>query len=446
MSVSYFMGQPVSGMCYLGMSVKALAQNGVTLWEKAGATDVDAWILEYLESDGNQYLTIPKPIDDQSIFETVYVLTETPTEYLFPFLTNAENSLWTDKIGAQVYNATIFYMHRITSSSGTNNIRVQTTNSVDLYEESCWKINQGLATLNDVPVEFSTYTGEYVAPDTVSIYFCYNIGCRILYAKQTNEFNSNRNFNIVMVEKDGVCQAWDAVDNTYYTNQGTGSFTGGDRIGYVKNGIAYNMDGTEMFPVEVDGYQLQSLSLSDGAYFDTGYYPIVRGTDTATKVIFQTPATSCFYGSRSSSGSCNVFLINGSFRFDVIGGVSGDLLEADTLYNYQYLSQERTCVVNDTSYTSSYTSTEIRIDNVYLIGHMTDNSGLVSSYPATTMTIVGNWDISEWVDGVEVPQRSYVPWYRESDGVVCLKNTLDGSYCEIVTGTITGGLPVASDE
>lgn len=56
--------------------------------------------------------------------------------------------------------------------------------------------------------------------------------------------NSELKHNFIPIIKDNIIQMYDTITNTYFTNQGTGKFIGGNIVGYVKDGIAYNMDGT----------------------------------------------------------------------------------------------------------------------------------------------------------------------------------------------------------
>ncbi len=165
----------------------------------------------------------------------------------------------------------------------------------------------------------------------------------------------------------------------------------------------------------------------------------------------ETHSTRGVFGTRASAAvantSYNVFWDISSFpnmfRFDVLGmQVYSSTKEINTMFEFHNYSQDKTVVFDGETYSGTTEMTNVRATTPYLIGTFYN----VGSVYTTTcpMTIGSQWDISEWVDGIEVPQRSYVPWFRTSDNVACLRDTLTGEYLDAVTGTVTAGDAVQS--
>lgn len=236
------------------------------------------------------------------------------------------------------------------------------------------------------------------------------------------------------------------MSKAYFGNRPTNKMMWGAR-----NVLALAM-GDNVFWTQptVDGYQLQSISLSDGAYFDTGYYPIPNGTDIECGfTINSTALTKGVLGARTSPGGSNSFNIfynvigDGELRLDILGNA---LQRTDTLTNipvaFEYLSQDNKCIVNGTEYVGTVTRPSSILMYSYYIGTF-NSAGTPQS--AADQTVNDYHNIYEWVDGVRVAKRLYVPWLRTSDNVACLRDTLTGEFIDAVTGTVTAGEPVEDD-
>ena len=62
--------------------------------------------------------------------------------------------------------------------------------------------------------------------------------------KLLNIVNGAKKINLIPIKKDDVVQMYDTITNKYFINKGTGTFIGGEIVGYIKDDIVYNNDGT----------------------------------------------------------------------------------------------------------------------------------------------------------------------------------------------------------
>lgn len=200
--------------------------------------------------------------------------------------------------------------------------------------------------------------------------------------------------------------------------------------------------------VPVDGYQLQSISLSDGAYFDTGYYPVPNATDThcLMTMLNSEEQTRGVFGARLASNENTSYATlfwniggNPIFGIGLLGAlVSTEIYGINAKIEFHNYSRSRKAIIDENEYTWSVVMSGIRLARSYYIGSFNNNGAL---YSPCEMKVNDFWNISEWVDGAEVFQRKYVPWLRISDGVACLRDTLTGEFNDAVQGTVTAGEP-----
>lgn len=201
---------------------------------------------------------------------------------------------------------------------------------------------------------------------------------------------------------------------------------------------------------EVDGYQLQSIYLSDGAYFELDYHP---NQLTQTKAEINPVGTSSsLFGLFGSQGSYNCQTsYRGSTRLirtDEIGGTAYTTiaLPSDELSTYESIkaSNTNTKDVYINGELSNTGSSEMSVSGIspynYFIG--TYNSYGEPTYTATEGWY-GNWQIREYNESTGENDSLFdlVPWLRTSDNVAGFYNTLTGKFLEAVTGTVTAGEP-----
>ena len=227
---------------------------------------------------------------------------------------------------------------------------------------------------------------------------------------------------------------YDMINKEFVYNSGTSEYEVGEKIGYIKDNIVYNMDGTLYNKDEF----LQSLTLN-GSYFGTGYYPIPSLTGTKAKFSYTATEAVGLYGSRNfnaiSRNSCNIFNIGSRIRVDVLGSNATSTFNSNNneIVNYEHNPLAKRVAINDNISTSNTEMNSIRIPQEYLIGTFMNNNQMPYT-PPTTFTIYNNdgkgWEIIE--DGIVV--KRYLPVKRGTDGVICLKNILDGTYLEPVGG------------
>ncbi len=425
-----------------GVSMDKVRYNGEIVWSKSVIpTEVDAYIYDYAESFGNSY----SRIDYIPVYGDKIEYEFEPTGSAIGFNFGSRTASATNGY-AIISNSSYGFV-----SYGGTTISINTMQST-LNEVHTLKMSKDGIFLDDVQISYTPSEQEGVNKMVIGALGTgeTTIDTRSALVKHraytVHSEDDVLKHRILAVVKDDVCQLYDNVTDTYHPSLAD-EYGQGNLIGYVRNGITYNMDGTEMFPEEeVDGYQLQSLTLSDGAYFDTEYYPVSNGTDVEFGMtITETSSLKGAFGVRTIAGGTdsfnafyNVSAETYTMRLDVLGSYA---TFSDSVLNvpltFEYLSQDNKCIINDVEYVDTVTKPSTRLNYSYYIGTF-NNYG--TPYSCATQSIDGYHNIYEWVDGVRVPQRTYVPWYRESDGVVCLKNTLDGSYSEIVTGTITAGM------
>lgn len=443
MSVAYFGNRPVSAMKWGNRDVSALAMGGTKFWEKP-SSKLPYTQLEYLQGTGTQYINSGIYSDNDIGAQIDYTdETTTTTASRIPMGSYADGTRFYLPYRGNDYNAWYGWGGAYNTTGVTWLTSTRITSSINFYNDR--KVIYG-----DTEISITYDATENVTlPIYIfkSSYSAHAIQSGKMYSVYvTKGFELIRNYIPVVLTEDvsastdilgstdgvaGEYGLWDLINSCFFGNIGTGTFTGGE-------------------PLDEDTI-LSSLTISDGAYFDTGYYPIPSATDTDCQMSVNSDATTtqCVFGARdgtpSTGLSANIFYnvsSNNMLRLDLLGSSSlySNTMTLGALFDFKNYSQSKQVVVDGKTVTGTASMSSERISGVYCIGSMWSTS-LISSNTCD-MTVGAYWNISEWVDGVEVPQRSYVPVIRGSDGLVCLKNTLDGTYCEAVGGTVTAGDPV----
>ncbi len=205
-------------------------------------TDVDAYIYDYAESFGNSYSRIDYiPVYGDKI---EYEFEPTGIAVSFNFGTRYGNSSRGYSLISNSYSGWVGY-----GGATTNTPAMAST----LNEVHTVKMSKDGIFLDDVEISYTTvgedglYNMVIGALGTGEI----TIDTRSATAKHRaftvySEDDALKH-RILAVVKDDVCQLYDNATDTYYPSLAD-EYGQGNLIGYVLNGIAYNMDGTEMFP------------------------------------------------------------------------------------------------------------------------------------------------------------------------------------------------------
>ncbi len=225
----------------------------------------DAWILDYIESTGTQYVDLGVTVDSfnetweysfsrETTSGSVPVGTETAssTNCFPPALYSTSNSVFVGTSGSKG-----------TLGSNTSTQMVAKTvlsddMTYEVYRDGELKLSGSFTgTLSDLSVY------AFASNQSNAVY--YRGAFKISYIKRTVEGVLSNHWYAVE-DLDGELGMWDIVNGTCKYNIGSGDFIAGTRVGYIKNGQPFNMDGT---PYNPDAYILDSITSTGAQYIDT---------------------------------------------------------------------------------------------------------------------------------------------------------------------------------
>ena len=219
-------------------------ENKVEVSVDSLAAIADSYILDYIKSTGTQYFNMP-------IF--------TPTEDMIEIeLKNSEKTnicglygLFSEFISrAMLLLGTLEENHFNVGSPDISNVSPRPFNGhynirVDFKENTF----RTITVPTGLVMKGSIATGERPTAREARLLTVDGYVDNKKLATELMVFKQSRNGKVIhhqlpCEKADGTICLWDITTNTYNLNAGTGEFIAGNKIGYVKDGIAYNMNGT----------------------------------------------------------------------------------------------------------------------------------------------------------------------------------------------------------
>lgn len=233
-------------------------------------------------------------------------------------------------------------------------------------------------------------------------------------------------------KSDSVAGMYDLVNNTFYTNAGTGTFSVGPNV---KN--PYKI----MFPIKhksVPYERLEYIQSSGSQYINSGV-----NTGTNIKLDYEYEATA-YNGSNfcapiaarvsATSNSISHGFNSNSTYFGFGNNSEFSLSPYFTLNTRYHIVQDKTAVyVNDVkkTYPSTQTTTFTTLLNLYLFAR--NNNGSVGNYFWGKIYYVKIYNNDELV-------RNFIPVRRKSDNVICMYDLVENKfYTNSGSGTFTAG-------
>lgn len=245
-----------------------------------------------------------------------------------------------------------------------------------------------------------------------------------------------RNFIPCYRKSDNVIGLFDIVNQQFYTNQGTGTFTKGSNVNYIQNCLP-------KITLVPSAYQeVEYITATGTQYINTNY----KITSENVKIDFKcsisnsTNAVSLFGSNDSSSKYDLVPYVSsgyGTRTFKHWVGTSGGILAtsyADGANSVIYTMQNNTITakVNGNTTSTSFSGSIITGENFYIFGKNNHGSSAErgNGYTLYYLKLYDN----------DVLVRNLIPCYRKSDSVVGMLDTIQGKfYTNAGTGTFTKG-------
>ena len=249
----------------------------------------DYYLLDYIESSGNQYIDTGLVLTDNSTVDIKVYFSGTGLSMFGSFQGNAP---WTHL----VYDLSLYYgsthVGKIFNAGVIYNFKSVTTSS-KTYSY----------TLNGVTTNGS-YSGA-IAPYTYKLFASgssgdYRGSGKIYYCKLTDSGLLKRNMVAAKRKTDNVLGMYDLVENKFYTNAGSGSFTAGSMSA---SSVNVNINNTLW-----------------GTTSSTSGYKYVDGSVTVT--LTATPKTGCTF---SGWYDTNNNLVSNLMRYEYTGPVDSGL-------------------------------------------------------------------------------------------------------------------------
>ena len=405
--------------------------------------------VEYLESTGLQYIDTGVGITTALSFECEWAKTMTgaglngsyyfvsSTTKAFCFGLYADNKLYVG-VGSTTNTATA-------GSLNTKYKTVGNSTSMTTYENDVSKVSiTGTLAANNLnfylfaahrnqgTVE-TGYYGQY------KIYTCKLYENNILV----------RNFVPCYRKIDNVPGLYDIINNTFYENQGTGTFLIGSEVNKKDINIKPKITKKELVKdvlILPEEYQRVKYIESSGTqYIDTGVIP--TGTTSFKLGVEFTSATqteyagyfgvqvdgSNTYGFTLSNIPGNMIRFKGSSNY-----MGGPTYVANTLYEME--GSLNSFVINGVSYTNTDTWSQTMDETIYLFAR--NSAGAVLD---STLTIARSYYTQIYENNILI--RDLVPCYRKSDNVAGLYDIVNNIfYTNIGTGTFTTGEEISNFE
>ena len=206
--------------------------------------DVDAWILDYIESTGSQYIDLGKEVSASARIEiTARANNDT-----------VNSRLWGNQSSSSDRRTITTY------GSGGATKKWLSTSYREVYSPTPINTTKNQNLIADyVNMKFIVDGADAAYPtpfsgtlDTSYLFAIIGGGVTTLKPNFNGSVASYKHFeNDQLVQHlfpvkqlDGTVCMWDKVSNTYKLNIGTDEFIAGDTVGYIRDGKAYNMDGT----------------------------------------------------------------------------------------------------------------------------------------------------------------------------------------------------------
>lgn len=265
-----------------------------------------------------------------------------------------------------------------------------------------------------------------------------------MYAKRDGEYHVH--IKPAIKNSTGEVGFHDIINDVFYGSVNDVAWTAGDVI--------------------AEDTYLQWLELNDGGYFAPEFYPneATSYVDAKFSVDLDQPYKGTYnmnglFGTRNSN-SCiwNCFISevtssSASMRPDFLSGTTSGASVAILSSREEFISL-RSEIVNSSEYnlyvddelllTTTNSGTDISLQQARIFNFSNNSTGELMW--GSTCGKIAEWTYGDYVDGVAVPSFNLVPVIRGIDGVVCLKNELDGTYVEVVdgvaiAGSVIGALP-----
>ena len=229
----------------------------------------NAWILDYIESTGTQYIDTKITGNYNNVFEFTFQ----------PMSNSGDNPIIGSREKISTKEQIMWYNTNI--KQWTNRLYHSDNQLVFQKYMEKTKIKTGLNKINIDGIEYPQRGFDYGDNGIDLILFGLRteakVDTRKAKMKLYDNFKISRNadilINLLPVEKNNIVQMYDIVTNTYFTNQGTGEFLGGNKVGYISEGIAYNMDGT---PYQEKNIIKDKVVQFDDATYSNEAYAIVE--------------------------------------------------------------------------------------------------------------------------------------------------------------------------
>ena len=224
--------------------------------------------VDYIESSGTQYIdTGMKANQNTSVEITIEGLTNSSAKILGSRSSATSNnfSILTGLVGGTLSLVTDFQNYQ------NNRLSVNITNG--LNDKYTIKINNSKMSINETEQAISSYT-NFTTPGNIYIFNAsgtypagyINASTKLYYCKVWNNGTLVRNFIPCYRKSDNVIGLYDTVNDTFYTNAGTGDFTYGTEVLYetlLFCGIARNTGEISLNPRYPHYCSLQVLDFKD---------------------------------------------------------------------------------------------------------------------------------------------------------------------------------------
>lgn len=402
--------------------------------------------LDYIQSSGNQYINTN--ITGYTAFKLKFQLLNTGSNQYGIF--GSRQSGASNRFGCMVYSGLFHFM---IGNSNTWNASVD-TNVHELDFNSTRLIADN--------VEYITPSGQNYGSSAFYL-FAMNLNssgriAQKIWYFQTLDENGNitRNFIPAMRKSDSVVGLYDDVNDVFYTNAGSGTFTYGSIMyevsvsenpqdsgtitgtGYYPSGSTAQLEATANSGYLFENWELQDYTLLDyiessgTQYIDTGLAPsynlkaLVKGRFTSNTG--NQYAIGCYQA--SNINRFDVGLYNSTLQLNI--GSYKEFSGVDVTQTHTYiLDAPNNCTyIDNTQYTGYSTQTGSNARNVLLFARNQSSITYYANFQAELYQF--------WNNGVLV--RNYKPVKRNSDSAIGLLDLVEMKfYANNGTGTFTYG-------
>ena len=382
--------------------------------------------VEYLESTGTQY--IDTGFTQTSLMTIDCDIENTSPSYNYLF----GGSQYDAGRGVNVYNG-LYYNNTLEYNYGLNGGYIAYTAASRVFMTQVLTDNNTKMTATINGESFTCNVGTALASEVRVFAASTTTGYRRIYSgmklymfKIYDAGTIVRDFIPCYRKSDNVAGLYDVCTNTFFTNQGTGSFTCGADLNVPR-------EYTEVEYIESTGEQ----------YIDTG---VVPSADTGMEIDFISTAASisgatAFFGTSKAleDYSCNTFYLNGysGGTFAIGNNVYDSVpINQNVRNNFSFKNNTFTRTDGSTFTLSSNAWDSSMTFTIYLFGiNSGGNIQRRSSMKLYSFKLYKS----------NTPARDFVPCYRNSDHEAGLYDTVEGKfYTNQGTGSFQKGLDVSA--